>query len=122
MTKEILLDTTYMGFWNDTKDHPEDGKFSFPSDWWDWTPIGPGARRGAARVLGDDDARAVSESKAGETIKFLGLDQDFRDMEPLTEPLAPHDIQFQLCEFDKYERVRLGQGKPRSRFRANLRP
>ena len=31
--------------------------------------------------------------------------------------LSPTDIQFQLCEFDKYERVRLGQGRPRSKYK-----
>ena len=121
MTKEILLDTTYTAFWDNEKEHPVDGKFSFPDDWWTWTPIGPGARRGAARVMGDYEAKPVSEAKASELIKYLCLDQDFHDMEPLTEQLAPHDIQFQLCEFDKYERVRLEQGKPRSRYRAELR-
>ena len=33
------------------------------------------------------------------------------------KPLAPTDIQFQLCEFDKYERVRLGEGRPRAKYR-----
>ena len=26
------------------------------------------------------------------------------------------DIEHSLCEFDKYERVRLGQGRPRSKY------
>jgi hypothetical protein len=30
--------------------------------------------------------------------------------------LELHDIQFQLCEYDKYERVRLGQGRPKARY------
>jgi hypothetical protein len=30
--------------------------------------------------------------------------------------LELHDIQFQLCEFDKYERVRLGEGRPKSKY------
>ena len=46
MTKEILLDTTYTGFW-ERKDQSPDGSFSYPMDWKTWTPIGPGARRGA---------------------------------------------------------------------------
>ena len=33
--------------------------------------------------------------------------------------LELHDIQFQLCEFDKYERVRLGEGRPKARYRRN---
>jgi hypothetical protein len=30
--------------------------------------------------------------------------------------LCAQDLQNCLCEFDKYERVRLGQGKPKRRF------
>lgn len=116
MTKEILLDTTYASFWNRVSHGNEDGSFSFPEDWWEWTPIGPGARRGAARVLGDDSATPISESKSAIVIRELS---DFQGMLwSHKTKLAPHDIQFQLCEFDKYERVRLGQGKPRSRYRA----
>jgi hypothetical protein len=29
------------------------------------------------------------------------------------------DIEHCLCEFDKYERVRLGQGKPRAQYKPN---
>lgn len=115
MTKEILLDTTYTGFW-ERKDQSPDGSFSFPMDWKIWTPIGPGARRGAARVLGDDSANSVSEGKS------LWVIQELLSWVPMlwkySSELVPTDIQFQLCEFDKYERVRLGQGKPRSRYRA----
>ena len=116
MTKEILLDTTYTGFWNRTHEDPKDGAFSFPVDWNDWTPIGPGARRGAARALGDDSATPISESKSMWVIKeLLGWKEMLWQHE---SDLVPTDIQFQLCEFDKNERVRLGQGKPRSRYRA----
>lgn len=116
MTKEILLDTTYTGFWRIPISHPEDGYFSQPSDWWSWTPIGPGARRGASRVLGDDSATPISESKAGVVIREL--QDEASALWKHEGVLAPHDVQFQLCEFDKYERVRLGQGQPRSRYRA----
>lgn len=117
MTKEILLDTTYTGFWERKEQDFEEGtSFSFPMDWKTWTPIGPGARRGAARVLGDDSASSVSEGKS------LWVIQELLSWVPMLwkhpSQLVPTDIQFQLCEFDKYERVRLGQGKPRSRYRA----
>jgi len=120
MTKEILLDTTYTSFWlnhNNIVNHPKDGRFTFPADWDDWTPIGPGARRGAARVSGDEDAKPLKEDIAGDVIFQLGMNQDLF-LPDEWDRLAPHDIQFQLCEFDKYERVRLGQGRPRSRYKA----
>lgn len=117
MTKEILLDTTYTSFWDNVEEHSVDGTFSFPCDWWDWTPIGPGARRGAARVNGDDTAKPLKEDEASTVIWQLGENQQLFWPDDW-DKLAPHDIQFQLCEFDKYERVRLGQGKPRSRYSA----
>lgn len=115
MTKEILLDTTYTPFWKNAVNHPEDGEFTFPVDWNDWTPIGPGARRGAARVLGDESAKQLKEDKAFSVIWSLWLDREnhIPDID-----MCLHDIQFQLCEFDKYERVHLGQGRPRSRYHA----
>lgn len=115
MTKEVLLDTTYTGFWDVVKKEG-DNTFSYPADWNKWTPIGPGALRGAARVLGDDTAKPVSNEKAFEVIMSLLELQDlffYHDFK-----LSPTDIQFGLCEFDKYERVRLNQGRPRSKYRA----
>ena len=118
MAKEILLDTTYTGFWGDPVEDEADGTFTFPDDWWTYTPVGPGARRGAARVLGDEKAMAVGEAKTQEVIKDLyDLQKDYWFSD---DRLAPHDIQFQLCEFDKYERVRLGQGRPRSKYNGRV--
>ena len=116
MTKEVLLDTTYTGFWENVVENMPDGKFSFPKDWWNWTPIGPGALRGAARMAGSDVPVPLKEDKAAGVIMALGsLQELYWNYDFL---LSPTDIQFGLCEFDKYERVRLGQGKPRSRYRA----
>ncbi|MAD98728.1 MAG: hypothetical protein Unbinned200contig1000_40 [Prokaryotic dsDNA virus sp.] len=114
MTKEILLDTTYTGFWSykyyDNK--------SLPKDWNEWTPIGPGALRGAARILGDDEAKPVKNQKAFDLIMEMTKMQEAFFEHDFT--LSPTDIQFGLCEFDKYERVRLGQGKPRSKYRVRI--
>lgn len=119
MTKEILLDTTYTGFWGDPFE--EDGMmFSRPDDWEFWTPVGPGARRGADRIIRDVThvPDAISESKANAVImELVDLSRDPSLWPPEYGPMAPHDIQFQLCEFDKYERVRTGMGKPRSKYK-----
>lgn len=114
MTKEILLDTTYTGFWEDVHEHSTDGTFSYPSDWKTWTPIGPGALRGASRVLGDNEAKKVTNTVALQVITVLCRAQEcwWKGNE-----LVPTDIQFALCEFDKYERVRLNQGRPRSKYK-----
>lgn len=116
MTKEVLLDTTYTGFWENYSEKPNEDAFTFPADWDTWTPIGPGALRGAARIYGDESAKPLKNEQAFNCImdlmkmQDLFFGHDFR--------LSPTDIQFGLCEFDKYERVRLGQGKPRSKYRA----
>lgn len=116
MTKEILLDTTYTGFWFNGFEHPTDGTFSYPDDWDSWTPVGPGALRGAARVLGLEYDANIKADRARQVIKELG---EWQGMLWSHEgKLVPTDIQFALCEFDKYERVRLGQGKPRSKYHA----
>lgn len=127
MAKEILLDTMYTSFWSDIAlvSEPTKEDFSYPEDYMTWTPIGPGARRGAARVNGIENVDGPEASsflgnnstKPTDTIKVLVQLQE-RYWPVLDRGvLAPTDIQFQLCEFDKYERVRLGQGRPRSKYR-----
>lgn len=81
-----------------------------------WCPAGPGARRGLNRIFG----RPVGASRPERALlaEMVGLLAFARDRLPAHMPgLELHDIQFQLCEFDKYERVRLGEGRPRSLYR-----
>ncbi len=110
MAKEVTLDLIMATNW-------------IPSDWNTWSPSGPGARRGAARVTGIDDPKSPSGMiyfrSAEKTLKIMLELYELRGkLWPATfTPLRLTDIQFQLCEFDKYERVRLGQGRPRSRYR-----
>lgn len=115
MAKEVTLDTMFFPqIW---------GGLDRPYDYWSWTPIGPGALRGAERVcMGDlcPEQGKFQPDSAFETIMFLYEDQDNRWPREWGR-LSPHDIQFQLCEFDKYERVRLGQGRPRSKYRPSGR-
>ena len=84
----------------------------------DWTPPGPGARRGLNRLHGralDLGALAPADSP-GEArfIKEMGLllgalrDADRAFCSSLT--LDIHDVQFQLCEYDKYCRA-AGEGR-----------
>lgn len=122
MTKEILLDTTYTRFWSDRLVPQESGScFSYPNDWKVWTPIGPGARRGIARIKGVEDPKVgpiPKEDICLSAILYLVECQHISDNWPKEYGyLSPTDIQFQLCEFDKYRRVILGQGRPRSKYR-----
>jgi len=120
MAKEILLDTMMTNFWlvPETEEQKffEGCKVSYPVDYDTWTPIGPGGLRGAARILGHNDPEGVlKQDKALEVILKLA-DKQGLFWPSIYGKLYPTDLQFQLCEFDKYERVRLGQGRPRSKY------
>lgn len=106
MAKETILDTRLVpGLWR-----------AEPADRFTWTPVGPGSRRGAGRILGDDEGRAVNEARTLEVCRELFAQRRYRLPGDFVA-LELHDIQFQLCEFSKYEKVRLGQGRPRSVYR-----
>lgn len=117
MAKEVLLDTMLTNFWGNPMMDEHGRMQSRPKDYWEWTPVGPGSLRGAARVKG------LYPEKLGfpatrEVIMELTDSARHPDLWPAEWGLlAPTDIQFQLCEFDKYERVRTGEGAPRSRYR-----
>jgi hypothetical protein len=88
-------------------------------DWWTFAASGPGSRRGLNRVLG----RPVKSPWAEEEWRMeLGRLRDwFNERWPFdigggVDVLHAQDVQNVLCEFDKYERVRLGEGRPRARF------
>jgi hypothetical protein len=76
-----------------------------------WTPMGPGGRRGINRVM-------------GRPIQFGQPEREFirecvtlwKVLKETFPGLTAHDVQFNLCEFDKYERTRLGQGKPKNKY------
>lgn len=82
------------------------------TDWWSWAASGPGSRRGLNRVMGEDPTAKFTEEG------WLAGIQDLhaRIMTPLSMELCMQDLQNCLCEFDKYERVRRGEGKPRSSY------
>jgi hypothetical protein len=93
---------------------------SSASDWWTFAASGPGSRRGMNRVAGRKPDAPYTED---EWRADLGrLYQKLREMplkneeHNLLEGLHAQDIQNCLCEFDKYERVRLGEGRPRSKY------
>jgi hypothetical protein len=86
-------------------------------DWWTFAAPGPGSKRGLNRVLGrpvdapwhDDDAWRSALARLHEAIapelERIGVGR-----------LCGQDLQNCLCELDKFERVRLGEGKPKRRF------
>jgi len=91
-----------------------------PTDAMTWANIGPGAKRGLRRL-----------GKSVDLDNMIALMNQFADEEAenIDGPFYPHmfcsmyppfelrEIEHSLCEFDKYERIRLGQGRPRQKYK-----
>jgi len=86
-----------------------------------WANAGPGAIRGLNRIHGRDLKKGMNQDQANKEMfdllcragKHIGSHIELKDMDMRV-------IEHSLCEWDKYERVRLGQGKPRSKFDAHF--
>lgn len=83
-----------------------------------WTPMGPGARRGMNRLLGRDKWFKQPEEMFIDEVQQVHsiLAPWWKKTYPKAEALTAHDVQFCLCEFDKYERTRLGDGRPKTTY------
>jgi len=86
-------------------------------DWQTFAASGPGSRRGLNRVLGNPKDQAwkeenwrIEHQKLYDAILPLADTLDYKDQ------LHAQDLQNSICEFDKYERVRLGEGTPKQRY------
>ena len=104
MAKEILLDFVL-------------ASGVTPDDWQTWTPVGPGGNRGARRVKRGQAWQSASKSDAEalETIREIYEERKIYWRTDFVE-LDLTDVQFQLCEFDKYSRVAEGR-RPKRQFR-----
>jgi hypothetical protein len=90
------------------------------SDWWEFAASGPGSRRGLNRLLGRDvKAHWREKDWREELAKFrVQIKPEFEE-----HGLAwctASDAQNQMCETDKYLRVKLGEGRPKQRYRPSM--
>lgn len=85
---------------------------AYATDWWDFAPLGPGSTRGLNRYFGRDKNASLKQSQGLKEMKHLQTEVENR----LGFKLDIHDIQNCCCEYDKYERVLHGEGKPRSLY------
>jgi len=100
----------------DTKRH---GYLKDAADWWTWAAMGEGSRRGLNRVFG-----RPYKDRVGVQVWTRDFDTLFNQVTRRIERTRDHrlmridaqDLQNCLCEFDKYERVRMNEGRPRSRY------
>ena len=89
-------------------------------DRYSWANAGPGAVRGLNRIHGRDLKKGMQQNQANEEmIALLAVKDDYLNSDTPAEQVDMRCIEHSLCEWDKYERVRLGQGKPRSVYDAN---
>lgn len=79
-----------------------------------WANPGPGALRGLQRTFGQSAKRSDAQR----------LMQHLMERAPERFPLRleMREIEHSLCEFDKYCRVKYGEGKPRSLYRRPSAP
>jgi len=84
-----------------------------------WANAGPGAYRGLNRIF-DHKLDQKRPSEALSEMQFLLRKSKIKANWPNDNQypkLEMRDIEHTLCEFDKYERVRLGEGRPRAKYR-----
>jgi hypothetical protein len=79
-----------------------------------WANPGPGARRGLNRLAGRVLQAPLSVPNAVEEMRQIKGWLSSRW--PYKPALEMREVEHSLCEFDKYERVRLGQGRPRQTY------
>ena len=85
-------------------------------DIFSWANPGPGARRGLNIIHGRPLEKTIKIKQCVEEMKDL-LHASPAYIGVHVPDLEMRDIEHSLCEFDKYERVRLGEGKPRSIYK-----
>ena len=102
MAAQVVADVKYTDLLTDS------------SDWDTWSAPGPGSLRGMRRIFPElpvnkgswqSIMKPLRERINNVMIKYFG------------EGIHAQDVQNCLCEFDKYERVRLKQGFPRQKYK-----
>jgi hypothetical protein len=101
MTGQLVADLKYLPFILDVK------------DWWTWATPGPGSKRGLNAVNGRGMDAPWTDKEWLEELTVLREKTNPRLEQESIELLHAQDLQNCLCEFSKYEKVRLGLGRPR---------
>jgi hypothetical protein len=88
-----------------------------------WAHLGPGALRGLQRVFGRPVNQRPPQDLALREVREVHrlLSEAWPTPQPWPNKAAwpkleMREVEHSLCEFDKYKRVRLGEGRPRSRY------
>lgn len=84
-------------------------------DIYTWANAGPGAKRGSNRILGRHHNDPINQDACCLVMRELlakSYDWGWGSSDD-TPAWTMREVEHTLCEWDKYERVRLGQGRPR---------
>lgn len=109
MRKEVGLDMMYTDVLKECDDRHS------------WSPAGPGAIRGLNRLLDREVEDSMTQKEALDHMRYL-LPIVRKEMESVPHmhdvmlDFGVTDVQFCLCELDKYCRVLKNEGRPRSRY------
>lgn len=92
-------------------------RMDMAKDWFTFAASGPGSRRGLNRVFMQPVKQPIKEENWRLCLSVL-----YNEIKPMIRnagmpTLHAQDLQNCLCEFDKYERVRLGEGRPKSLYK-----
>jgi hypothetical protein len=95
---------------------------AYPDDTFSWANLGPGACRGLTRLgllepTAAGKPRYTNQLEGVEKMRYL-WGQALKSLPPLGSnwPFELREIEHSLCEFDKYERIRRGEGQARVKF------
>jgi hypothetical protein len=106
MAQEVVLDWMLTHFADGVSDNARK-RFAVP---------GPGGRRGLNRVLDQAINLHYNDESALEALRDVHLTLLPYLPAALKKDWTRHDTQFNLCEFDKYERTLWNQGQPRATY------
>lgn len=106
MAAQVIADIKYCPAFDETR----------MSDWWTFAAPGPGSRRGLGRVIWNDKDYKWKEPEWQYALSVLQRDIDIMVTVAGMPRLHAQDLQNCLCEFDKYLRVKNGEGRPRSLY------
>ena len=111
MSYEVVTDLNYTTVLASAKDR------------YTWANAGPGAKRGLNRMTNQTVKKAMSQPIANKLMQMLLAEiKQLNEESPPTfakvdpDALDMRTVEHSLCEFDKYMRVKKGEGTPRSKF------
>ena len=96
-----------------------DLRWAMGGAWYDcteWAPMGPGSKRGINRLYDRPKNDPLNQNEFLHRLTQVKTKCCLKIPTEITTRLEMIDWQNCLCEFDKYERVRLGEGRPKSLY------